>query len=172
MYWKSVGISTLLLVFLSACAGSREAIEPEEDAVELPRPAVNLADFEDFDPMPYEEPAPEPLARLEHDVPARLMEGRADEGIRSTMQGYRVQVHLSLDKNIAVAEEENVREWLAESSLAPSGLNAIYIVYGQPYYRVRVGNFTSRQGAERARQFLSERYPDAVIVPDTVEITR
>src|SRR5690606_41819415 len=40
------------------------------------------------------------------------------------------------------------------------------------YYRVRMGNFRSREAAERAREFLAQRFPDAFIVPDTVEITR
>lgn len=176
MYWKRTGLATLLLVVVSACAGPRAATEPEEDADELPTPAVELSDYEDFDPAPYEEPEMDPVAGLEHDVPARLMEGRADAGVRSEVQGYRVQVHLSLDKNIALDEEEEVREWLSESGSAPSGLNvddpSIYVVYVQPYYRVRVGNFTSRQSAQRALDFLSERYPDAAIVPDTVEIVR
>jgi hypothetical protein len=167
----------LLLVFLSACAGSREAADLDEEADDLPVPAVNLSEYEDFDPSAYEDGDLGPAGLLEHDVPARLMEGRADEGIRTEVQGFRVQVHSSLDKNAAVNVEEDAREWLsAGSSPAPPGLSSgeppIYVVYMQPYYRVRVGNFASRQGAERARQYLSQRFPEAFIVPDSVVITR
>ena len=60
---------------------------------------------------------------------------------------------------------------------APSGLFSgdgmpVHTVYRQPYYRVRVGNFTSRSEAERALQFLSPRYGDAFIVRDDVTVTQ
>ncbi|PSQ84464.1 MAG: hypothetical protein BRD44_00860 [Bacteroidetes bacterium QS_7_67_15] len=48
----------------------------------------------------------------------------------------------------------------------------VHTVYRQPYYRVRVGNFTSRSEAERALQFLSSRYGDAFIVRDDVTVTQ
>lgn len=176
-HWITVGSATLLLVFFSACAGSREAVDLDEGADDLPVPAVNLADYEDFDPSVYEEEEPGPAGRLEHDVPVRLMEGRADAGIRTEAQGFRIQVHSSLDKDAAVGVEEDARAWLrTESSQVPPGLSSveppIYVVYVQPYYRVRVGNFASRQAAERARQYLSEHFPEAFIVPSSIVITR
>lgn len=175
--WKTVGVATLVLVLVSACAGPREAAEPAEEAGELPTPAVVLAEYEDFDPSPYEEDVIGPAVRLEHDVPAALMEGRADEGIRREVQGFRIQLHSSLDKDAALGVEEEARDWLGSAeSTSPAGISSgdppVYVVYIQPYYRVRVGNFTSRQAAERARQYLSQRFPDAFIVPDTVVVTR
>lgn len=174
MYWKPAMIA-VLLVFVSACAGLREATEPAEEADELPTPEVDMAQYEDFDPTPYEEPDLAPAPSFEHDVPERLMEGRADEGVTSEVQGFRIQVHSSLDKGTAVEVEEEVKEWLrADEQPAPSyaGDLPIYVVYMQPYYRVRIGNFASRERAERARQYLEQRFPDAFIVPDTVSITR
>lgn len=184
-YLKSSAL-LLLVLLVSACAGPREAAEPVEEAEELPVPEVNLSEYESFDPTPYEEPELEPRAAVEHDVPARLMEGRADEGIQSEVQGLRVQVHSSLDKNSAVQVEEELKEWLRSEEEADaeaeaededalpeySGELPIYVVYMQPYYRVRIGNFSSRQEAERARQYVSQRFPNALIVPDTVTITR
>lgn len=174
---RTVGLATLLLFFVSACAGPRETAEPVEEGDALPTPAVDLSAYEDFDPSVFEELALSPAAQFEHDVPDRLMEGRADAGVRSEVQGFRIQVHSSLDKNAAVDVEEQVQEWLrAESNSAPTSLTSgeppIYVVYIQPYYRVRIGNFTSRQAAERAREHLALRFPGAFIVPDTVVITR
>lgn len=160
----------ILAVVLAACAGPREAVEPE-DADELPIPAVQMSDYEDFDAAPYREADDVPAEAVEHDVPTRLMEGRADEGVTAQVSGYRIQVYQSLNRDEAIAQEEEVQSWLDSNSEAAPAM-PVYRVYMQPYYRVRVGNFRSREAAERARNILAQRFPDAFIVPDTVEITR
>ncbi len=168
---------SLALVFLAACAGPREATDPVEDADELPTPEVQMSDYEDFDSSTYTEPPPGADPGIEHDVPASLMEGRADSGVESNVRGFRVQVFQTLDKNSAVDLEEDAKAWWSEvQEEAPPGLlgddMAISVVYMQPYYRVRIGNFTSRDAAERARSYLTRRFPDAFIVPDTITVTR
>lgn len=165
------------LLFVSACAGSRETTGPSEPGDELPTPRVQLSDYEDFDAAAYREPAPRMSNEIEHDVPEDLMLGRADSGVRTTVQGFRVQVFTTLDKNVAVEQEESAKAWWNENSdNAPSGLFSgelpVSTVYMQPYYRVRIGNFTSRESAERAREFLARRFPEAFIVPDTISVTR
>ncbi|MEX0820530.1 MAG: SPOR domain-containing protein [Rhodothermales bacterium] len=176
MYGK-LGVIVLLMMFVSACAGPREVAEPVEESVVLPSPEVRLSAYEDFDASRYEEPELGPMPPIEHDVPARLMEGRADEGIRRELQGLRVQIHSSLEKSEAVEVEEELQEWLRsenENEAVPSALRdlPIYVVYIQPYYRVRVGNFTSREAADRVRRYVARQFPNAFIVPDTVVITR
>lgn len=165
------------IMLLSACAGPRETTGPAEPADELPTPAVRMSDYEDFDASAYRETAPQAAAALEHDVPSKLMAGTADTGVRSTVQGYRIQVYSTLDKNTALQQEEEAKSWWrANKDSAPTGLFSddldVYVVYIQPYYRVRIGNFTSRDAADRARSFLAQRFPDAFIVPDAVTVTR
>lgn len=167
-------VFVLLTVILAACSGPRETVDREE-ADELPTPAVEMSDYEDFDPAPYREADVGPVEDVEHDVPDALMDGRADEGVTASVRGYRVQVYLSLNRDEAITQEEAAKSWLsANSEAAPPGVDSlpVYRVYVQPYYRVRLGNFRSREAAERARAFLAQRFPDASIVPDTVEITR
>ncbi len=181
MHFRLTGTALPLLLtslmLLSACAGSREASGPAEPADELPTPEVRMSDYEDFDPSAYREQPPETAAGIEHDVPDKLMQGTADTGVRSTIQGYRIQVYSTLDKSTALQQEEDVKAWFRDNGdMAPPGLFsnelAVNVVYIQPYYRVRLGNFTSRDAAERARKFVTQRYSDAFIVPDTVTITR
>lgn len=168
---------TAFVVLLSACSGPREATVPAEPADELPTPAVRMSDYEDFDASVYREAVPEAAAALVHDVPDKLMAGNADTGVRSTVQGFRVQIYSTLDKGTALQQEEAAKSWWrANKDAAPPGLFSddlsVNVVYIQPYYRVRIGNFTSRSAAERARTFLARRFPDAFIVPDTVTVTR
>lgn len=168
---------TALLLLVSACSGSRESSRSTEPGDELPTPQVQHSDYEDFDASAYREPAPRVATDIEHDVPEDLMLGRADSGVRSTVQGFRVQVFTTLDKNVAVEQEEGAKAWWSENQgNAPAGLFSselpVSVVYIQPYYRVRIGNFTSRESAEQALDFLSRRFPEAFIVPDTVTVTR
>ena len=170
-------LTSLTLVFLAACASSRGTSGPAEPAEELPTPEVQMSDYEDFDPSAYREPAPAVELGIEHDVPENLMEGRADSGIRTNVQGFRVQVFSTLDKNDAVQQEEAAKDWWRVTQQdAPPGVFSdempVSIVYIQPYYRVRIGNFTSRAAAESARTYLAPRFPEAFIVPDTISVTR
>lgn len=177
--FRSYRLLFLLLaaVLVSACAGPRETADRGEPADELPTPEVRMSDYEDFDPSAYRETERPAATGVSHDVPEKLMQGTADTGFRSSVQGYRIQVYSTLDKNTAVQQEEDAKAWWRENEdTAPPELFAggmdVNVVYIQPYYRVRIGNFTSRDAAERARRFLAQRYPDAFVVPDTVTVTR
>ncbi|PSQ80183.1 MAG: SPOR domain-containing protein, partial [Bacteroidetes bacterium QS_8_68_15] len=105
----------------------------------------------------------------------------ADEGVERTVRGYRVQVLSTKDQSAAEQAAGDAEQWWREqapSGAPPEGLFSgeeglpVYTVYRQPYYRVRVGNFTSRSEAEQALQFLSPRYGDAFIVRDDVTVTQ
>lgn len=171
--------SAFLAVSLSACAGVLDSL-PNEGEEEEPREEeeVDLSQYEDFDPAPYREEAPAASAEIEHDVPARLLSGTADEGVQQTVQGFRVQILSSTDQAAAEQAAAEAEQWWSERAAeAPGDLFAgeglpVYTVYRQPYYRVRVGNFTSRAEAERALEFLTQRYTDAFIARDEVTITR
>lgn len=168
----------LLLLLLPACKTTGSAADDGDAPVEPPEEQVDLSRYEDFDPAPYREEAPDPREEgIEHDVPASLMGGRADAGVQQTVQGYRVQVFSSRDKAAADDEISRVNQWWnANAAGAPEGLFSddlpVYVVYRQPYYRVRIGNFTSRAEAERALQYLHQRYGDAFISRGQVTVTR
>lgn len=168
-----------LLLAASACV-PRRAAQEEEPPEEQPE-EVDLAEYEDFDPAPYREEAPSvgDEEGVEHDVPERLLSGTAAEGVEQTVQGYRVQVLSSKDQSTAEEAATTAQQWWRENkSAAPEGLFSaeedlpVYTVYRQPYYRVRVGNFTSRAEAERALKFLQQRYGDAFIARGEVTVTR
>ena len=168
----------LLGCSLAACIPPETTDQRGGDREEPTKEDVDLSEYEDFDPAPYAEEAPAAREEIEHDVPARLLSGQADEGVERTVRGYRVQVLSTKDQSAAErAAAEAEQWWSKQASSAPSDLFSgdgmpVHTVYRQPYYRVRVGNFTSRSEAERALQFLSPRYGDAFIVRDDVTVTQ
>jgi uncharacterized protein YceK len=160
-------------LFVSACA-TVSAVEESPDPAEEAEVEVVLADYEDFNVEPYREIEPS-RREISHDVPAVLMDGRAGEGTVRTVQGFRIQIASSVERYDAVLAEEQAKSWWREDgrSGTPSLFGAdlpTYVVYMQPYYRVRVGNFTSRAEAQRALSAIERQFPGSFIVPDTVTV--
>ena len=106
------------------------------------------------------------------------MQSRADAGVVQEVDGFRVQVFSSLDRNEAVMAEIDVSTWwqgLPEQTKNEYGVNASLAVYNnfkQPLYRVRVGDFTRRANAERLMSIMASRFATVFVVPDRVTIRR
>lgn len=45
-----------------------------------------------------------------------------------------------------------------------------YVIYQEPYYKVRVGNFRNRVEAEAFKQRILEEWPEAYIVKDDIQM--
>ncbi len=171
------GAVALLITGLWGCASSEKSTTVGAGA--LPTPVIDMSRYEDFDPAAYPDAPLDTLAAIVHDVPTHLMEGRAAEGIRSKVPGFRVQIFSSIERNAATEAQESVQAWwrkqrdegTVSEEIFPGEL-PVYNVYSQPYYRVRVGDFLSREEAQALHSVLARRFTDAFIVPDTILITR
>ena len=163
----------------AGCKSSEPVVEPPPP--EPPR--INLADYEDFDVAAYRDPPPVRPA-IEHDVPPSLLDGKAVEprGGTRTVQGYRIQLYSSQDKSLADGRLDRATQWWNEQRRRGTLADAypeddlssapVYLVYRQPYYRVRLGNFATRAEALRMLRLVERDFPNAFIAPDTVTITR
>ena len=117
---------------------------------------------------------------LAHDVPESLMRSVAADGARyvQTIQGFRIQIHSSLDRATAVEAEQRVKSWWIGIPLEerPEGVFGgglpVYLKYAQPYYRVRVGNFATRDEAELALTLVQEEFSGAFIALDRISVLR
>ena len=168
-----------LALLLCACTGSSQTSgqtgpSPGAD----PDPAEEgppVAEYETFDPSAYEARPPERTVEIVHQVPEGLMRGRADEGIRRTVEGFRIQVFSARDQQAAQEFREQVRQWWANNrdeapEAALSEDPPIVVEYSQPYYRVRIGAFAEREVAEQALAFVGEKYSNAFISRGTVTV--
>ena len=170
------------LLLCAACSGSRGAADgdgPDQDpnAVET----INLADYEDFDPAAYEEEPPTPTTTIVHDVPESLLQGQVEQQVGETGPGYRIQIYSSQDKRDADRRVENAVAWwrqqvqfgtLADVYSGNLSPPPVYLDFRQPYYRVRMGNFSTRSEAQAVLQLIETQFPDAFIAPDTVTLRR
>ena len=178
--WKVV-LLTVGMVFILVACGSAEATvgeDPEDPEEEGPAATVSVASYEDFDPGQFEEEvAPETVvSTVEHSVPDRLMEGRADHGVERVVDGFQIQVYSSMERSSAEDVRSDAESWWDDVSddyegLFPGGMS-INIEFGQPYYRVRLGAFADREEAMEALQVVREKFGDAFLARARVTITR
>ena len=167
-----------LIITLAGCSGAGRTVT--EDEKDLQYYIDHIDEYEDFDEASYVDPPPVATTDIEHDVPDMLMTGAAvsDARVLETVQGFRIQIHSSLDKEGAVSAEERAKAWwssISEEERPASMQNdqlPVYLKYVQPYYRGRVGNFATREEAEIALEMIAGRFPRAFIAIDTVTVWR
>ena len=82
---------------------------------------------------------------------------------------YRVQVHMTTDRSNAETVRSQVEAWWDDlpaeerpSSVAHEDLSAV-VVWQQPYYRVRLGQFASREEAQELLPTARDEFSDALV---------
>jgi hypothetical protein len=174
----------LATITIAGCSGPSQSSDPggpspdpdTPPADEAPnRPA--LAEYETFDVAAYPVRTPEQTVEVTHQVPTRLMQGSADEGVEQTVEGFRIQVFSAQEQKASQEFREEVRQWWEEvKGDAPNDLFGtqppIVIEYSQPYYRVRIGAFADREVASEALEFVQEEFPEAFVAQSTVTVVR
>lgn len=81
-----------------------------------------------------------------------------------TAKGYRLLVINTNKRDDAIAAKTKVYSNFPE-------LKA-YLVYQSPYFRLKVGNFKTREEAQQYQKTLGYYFPKGVfIIPDTIEVT-
>lgn len=83
----------------------------------------------------------------------------------STIDGYRIQIFMESGNDAVEHANLVIEEFQAMYQDIP-----IYLVFGQPYYRLRVGDFRTRLEAEKAFQTISQDYKKAFITSDRIQL--
>lgn len=170
--------AALLVVACSGPQPRKQGPSPAEKRAEEERARrATVAQYETFDVSDYPVRPPAQTVEVTHQVPRRLMQGRADEGAQQTLEGYRIQVFSADDQGASQEFRERVRQWWEQvQEDAPSDLfrdePPIVIEYSQPYYRVRFGAFANREAAEKALDFVRKEYDGAFVAQSTVTIVQ
>lgn len=84
--------------------------------------------------------------------------------VKISKPGYRVQVYVGKDRNEAASVKGRALNIERDEEA--------YLDYDRPNYRVKVGNFLTREDARDLYKSLKRRFPDAMIVPDQVTVIK
>jgi len=157
-----------LLFGCSASTGSR--YETKNETEKETKTEVKKEVAEDFDITPYQteidiEAPPIATDKLPPDVwygyDDSLVEMQRQ--IVGTTDGYRVQV-LSTDN---IDEANQVRAEVYEKAT----MKEVYVIFEPPFYKVKVGDFTSKSEAENLRFKLNQLgYTESKVVQETVNL--
>lgn len=83
--------------------------------------------------------------------------------VRKEMPGYRVQVFASPDRNEAVEAKNK-----CYSLFHPD--YEVYFEYSRPRYRIKIGDFATREEAFELYKEAKRYFPTSIVVPDRVVI--
>lgn len=162
---KTVWIGLLACILpLAACSSSKPAVNV--DPVDMPEDLIEV-----FDPSPYADTPPPTEVEITHDVPAALMDGsRIETETRAPrrMPGYRIQVFSSLDRQQADQALQQALVWWTNRAEDPNDHAPVYLEYEQPRYKVRIGDYTSRDEATELLYPARDMFPSAFIVPSMI----
>lgn len=96
-------------------------------------------------------------------VETLLQKHKVQSELDSTIDGYRIQIFTEIG-NDAVKHSDSVRAVFEENH--PD--IPIYLSYGQPYYRLRVGDFRSRLEAEKYMGIIKSEHKEAFVTADKI----
>lgn len=159
----------ILITGCSASTGSRYETKEEKPATTTIEKKKEIT--EDFDITPYEteidiQVPPISEEKLPADVWYEYNSTTSDssgKNIVGTTDGYRVQV-LSTDD---IDEANLVRSQIYQHTTRKE----VYVIFEPPFYKVKVGDFTSKTEAENLRFKLNQLgYTESKVVQETVNI--
>ncbi len=150
-----------------------------------PTPNAENSVEEDFDPRPFDEDWPVPASIIEHDIPEDLLkEENSTSGSQKarSRNGYRVQLYVGLSQSQAKKVFNEAYNWWTtvghDISLTTDSTDLaahkdqiqapIYLDYEQPNYKVRMGNFVSREEAKEFTPHLEGSFKGYFIAPSRI----
>ena len=83
--------------------------------------------------------------------------------IDSTLSGFRVQIFMEVGNDAIDHAKATKQEFERMYKGIP-----VYLSYGQPYYRLRVGDFRSRVEAEKCLREIRGRFTNAFVTADNI----
>lgn len=79
------------------------------------------------------------------------------------VQGYRIQIFMASGNDALDKAEETKEEFLEKYPDIP-----VYLTFGEPNYRVRVGDFRTRLEAEKFLETINRKYAGAWVTQDLI----
>lgn len=149
----------IIVFYLMSCAASKSVSKHETNA--------GGKYDESFDPLTLNDndidfPSIKPAIRSENKNSATI---KKSDQFQKEVNGYRVQIIATQNLEKATLLEEQ-----AKSQFAMSG-HKTYLVFETPLYKIRIGDFTSRNQADELKmQALKYGYREAFIVKSKVSL--
>lgn len=153
----SIGKSDILVLMIAAvvvgCSSSKESTDQS---------SKNVREYEkEFDPKKYDVSQPKEKVKMENSKTSPTTTSKHPIERVEKMPGFRVQIYSTPDVDMASRNKESIQT--AMDSLK------VYLLYDAPYYKIRIGDCTTREEAIELRDNLREMgFTEAWVVPDQI----
>lgn len=163
--------STLLTILLiSGCSASKKAEEMTTtvNKKEEKAKAMKIASFMDgVNLASYRTKLSDVYSTTENKVPDAFKPLPSQKEHVVSNEGYRVQIISTENKNRAEDVLHKFNDWIfRQNDITYKAMG--YIIFKQPYYRVQIGDFLSKQNAIDYSRKVKRRYNGAWVVQDKI----
>jgi hypothetical protein len=93
-------------------------------------------------------------------IQRNIEENKLADGIA----GYRIQIYSASDRKGAVEARTRFLQLYPDADA--------YLIYQQPNFRVRVGDFRTKQEAHALFKLMLQEFPEVIIVPDKIKLPK
>ncbi|WP_234572236.1 SPOR domain-containing protein [Rhodohalobacter sp. 614A] len=105
---------------------------------------------------------------VEQDMPEIFLKDvEQDNDLVDQYAGFRVQLLSTRSVADADSTKDNFRLWADENIEGYSP--EVYVIFRQPYYKVRTGDFRNQRRANQFSRLLKNDFPNAWVVHDRIE---
>ncbi|TDW99160.1 sporulation related protein [Dinghuibacter silviterrae] len=80
---------------------------------------------------------------------------------RKYSHGFRIQVLNTTDRSEAITTKTRLLQLFPQEK--------VYLLYQEPYFKVRLGNFRDREEADAGLQQLNKQFPGSFVIPSAIE---
>ncbi|MBL7727612.1 MAG: SPOR domain-containing protein [Dinghuibacter sp.] len=144
-----------LFVILGATTAQAQQAEPAKDSV--PPPTIVVEKDPRIDVLSGKK-----IAAGDFSGKGGSTKVKQDKYGNVMMPGYRLQVLNSTDRNLVYKTKATLYQRFPG--------NGVYVVSQAPFFKLRFGNFATKEEADKYRKILSSMFPTGVyIVPDIIE---
>lgn len=165
------------LLFVYSCSSTKEM---SDDPSEPDEPLLNVdeevaeefmrSELDEFERVLFDNRSymSNHFSQVNQEIPEQFLK----EVVREKREvdeyaGFRVQLVSTREVAVADSTTDEFRVWA--SNALPDYQIETYIIFRQPYYRVRAGNFINRDNAIEFSRMIKNRYPDAWVVHDRID---
>lgn len=142
--------NSLILLLLFVCTGQLK---------------INAQEFQELDTIVIsdQDPRLDSLIAMHRKAMEMNLAHEEHDGI----MGYRIQIFFDSGNN-----SKNRAFWVKNQFDSRYPQVPSYLTFGEPYYRVRIGDFRTRLEAEAFKKRIIRRYDDVFVIPEKIKFPK
>ena len=159
-----------LLIMFAGCSTTQKAEKPghrKETAQEKAKAAKTASFIKGINLASYRNKLSDVYSTMDNKVPDAFKPLPSQKEHIVSNNGYRVQIISTESKNKAENVLHKFNDWIFQQNDISYKAMA-YIIFKQPYYRVQIGDFLSKQNAIDYSRKVKRRYNGAWVVQDKI----